>query len=416
MVLPGGETVISEMNLTLLLDLDGTLLDTKMDRFIPAYFQALADEFQSIVPSEVLIRALIAGTNRMNESDDFFSTLEQVFSEEFYSKINVPRADLEESIGHFYDRVFPTLSHLTERIAASKPFIEWASSQGFRLAIATDPLFPRKATHHRLRWAGFEPEQFELVSSFEHFHFSKTRPAYYAEMLGRLGWPEGPVLMAGNDYHRDILPARSLGLPVYHVQSTPDATRQSGVPTGDLEGLRSWIEMQDARNLLPEYRSKDSVMSILIATPAILSGLTVNRSSDAWSMKPFLQEWSMGELVCHLRDTEREIHHMQLDLFDKEGDPFIPRPDTSVWASLRDYVHEDGSQALHEFKVARRETLHRLGALASESWNRKARHAIFGPTTFLETVGFMADHDRMHAQQAWAIQNESAIRPAPPNH
>lgn len=67
--------MISEMNLTLLLDLDGTLLDTKMDRFIPAYFQALADEFQSIVPSEVLIRALIAGTNRMNESDDFFSTL-----------------------------------------------------------------------------------------------------------------------------------------------------------------------------------------------------------------------------------------------------------------------------------------------------------------------------------------------------
>lgn len=157
-------------------------------------------------------------------------------------------------------------------------------------------------------------------------------------------------------------------------------------------------------------------MSILIATPAILSGLAMNRSSEAWSKKPSLQEWSMGELICHLRDTEREIHHMQLDLFDEEGDPFIPRPDTSVWASLRDYFHEDGSQALMAFMVARRETLHRLRALPSASWNRKARHAIFGPTSFLETVGFMADHDRMHAQQAWAIQNESGIRPAPPIH
>jgi hypothetical protein len=31
------------MNLTLLLDLDDTLLDTNLDTFIPAYFQAFSD-------------------------------------------------------------------------------------------------------------------------------------------------------------------------------------------------------------------------------------------------------------------------------------------------------------------------------------------------------------------------------------
>jgi hypothetical protein len=34
-------------------------------------------------------------------------------------------------------------------------------------------------------------------------------------------------------------------------------------------------------------------------------------------------------------------------------------------------------------------------------WSRKARHAIFGPTDFLEVTSFMADHDRMHVQQTW---------------
>jgi hypothetical protein len=37
----------------------------------------------------------------------------------------------------------------------------------------------------------------------------------------------------------------------------------------------------------------------------------------------------------------------------------------------------------------------------SFAWERKARHAIFGPTNFLEIISFIADHDRMHIQQAW---------------
>jgi hypothetical protein len=32
---------------------------------------------------------------------------------------------------------------------------------------------------------------------------------------------------------------------------------------------------------------------------------------------------------------------------------------------------------------------------------RKARHAIFGPTDVTEIISFVADHDRMHIQQAW---------------
>jgi hypothetical protein len=34
-------------------------------------------------------------------------------------------------------------------------------------------------------------------------------------------------------------------------------------------------------------------------------------------------------------------------------------------------------------------------------WGRIARHAIFGPTDFLEIISFVADHDRLHLQQAW---------------
>jgi DinB family protein len=109
----------------------------------------------------------------------------------------------------------------------------------------------------------------------------------------------------------------------------------------------------------------------------------------------------MNEIICHLRDTEREIHALQLNLMIERLDAFIPRPDTSVWASERDYLNVDGALALHEFVSARIANLAILKKLDEEVWSRRARHAIFGPTNFLEVMGFVADHDQMHIQQVW---------------
>lgn len=118
----------------------------------------------------------------------------------------------------------------------------------------------------------------------------------------------------------------------------------------------------------------------------------------------------MNEIACHLRDTDREIHELQLNLMLAREDAFIPRPDTAVWASERDYLQVDGLTALREFTSARMETIELIRNAGDSLWSRKARHAIFGPTNFLEVCGFMADHDRMHVQQArrtlLSLQNE----------
>jgi FMN phosphatase YigB (HAD superfamily) len=391
------------MTLTLLLDLDDTLLNTNLESFVPAYFQALAKELAPQIAPELMFRALISGTRLMNESEDFSHTLQEVFDAEFFPQINIPRDALESALENFYDNVFPTLAGLTSQRPEAKPVVDWAFSQGFRIAIATDPLLPRKATYHRLRWAGFEPEQFELISTFDHFHFSKTHPAYYGEVLGRMGWPEGPVLMVGNDVERDILPARMLGLATYHVDDEPAS--RSGPEAGgrgELADLRPWIESTDLATLTPSFKSIDSVLGILSATPAALNGLSCGLDPFAWSHEPTPDDWALTEIVCHLRDTEREIHQMQIKLFRAQKEPFIPRPDTSVWASQRDYLHEDGVSALMEFNDARRETLAMIKKIATDEWEQRARHAIFGPTNFLEVASFIADHDRMHIQQVWS--------------
>jgi len=392
------------MTLTLLLDLDDTLLNTHIESFIPAYFQALAKELTPYVAPDIMLRALMSGTKRMMESDDFSQTLEQVFNAEFYPQINSHYEKTAAAIDNFYDNIFPTLGGVTSRKPEAKPFVDWAFSQGFRIAIATDPLFPRKATHHRLRWAGFEPEQFELVSSFEQFHFSKTHPAYYAEVLGRIGWNDGPVLMVGNDLDRDIRPAQMLGLATYHVDD--ESASPSGPEArahGKLADLRLRLESTDFASFIPSFKSIDSILGILSATPAVLNGLLRGLDSSAWTHEPTPNDWALSELICHLRDTEREVHQMQIKLFKEQNEPFIPRPDTNVWAH-GDYQHEDGATALIEFNKARRKTLELIKEVTPEpaAWERKARHAIFGPTNFQEVVSFIAEHDRLHIQQVWS--------------
>jgi FMN phosphatase YigB (HAD superfamily) len=356
-----------------------------------------------------MLRALITGVNLMNESEDPTRTLEDIFDADFYQQLGFSKHELIHIFEEFYDDVFPTLAQHTRQRPDAVPLVDWAYSRGYRIAIATDPLFPRKATYHRLRWAGFDPERFELISTFEHFHFTKTYPAYYAEVLGRIGWPEGPMLMVGNDPTRDLIPAQRLGLKTFFVDgesgSSPGSfdTAQDKFEAGrgKLADVRPWLESINLSSLEPSFKSRDAVLAIMTSTPAVLRSLSASLTEEQWRHEPTHDDWAMNEIVCHLADTEREIHQMQLSLMIERDGAFIPRPDSGVWASEREYLNIDGKSALAEFARARIENIKTLKALDETIWSRSARHAIFGPTDFLEVASFMADHDRLHIQQAW---------------
>lgn len=389
------------MSLTLLFDLDDTLLDTNIETFIPAYFQALSEHMSPYVSADIMLPALIGAMKLMIASEDPLNTLREVFEKDFYNKIGLARQDMVEVLDDFYDNVFPHIKTKTDPRPDTVPLIEWAFAEGYRIAIATDPLFPRKATYHRLRWAGLDPENFELVSSIENFHFSKTYSAYYAEILGQLGWPEGPVLMVGNDVQRDLIPANRLGLKTYFIDGDPASSPGFEAGRGKLADLRPWLESTDLSTLEPSFKSPEAVLAIMQSTPAVLRQVTSSLTDGVWQHEIARDDWAMIEIVCHLLDTEREIHQMQLQLMFEREDAFIPRPDTSVWASERDYLHFDGHKALREFSSARVKNIELIKNAGDAIWSRKARHAIFGPTNFLEVTSFMADHDRMHIQQLW---------------
>jgi FMN phosphatase YigB (HAD superfamily) len=395
------------MTLTLLLDLDDTLLGTNMEAFIPAYFQALAKHLSPYVAPDVMLAALAAGTRAMLINQNPTRTLRQVFDTEFYPRVGVDREKLEPVIDQFYDEVFPALGMLTTSFPEAASLVEWALEQGYRVAIATDPVFPRKATLHRLRFAGLAPEKhaFALVSSYETFHFTKSYPAYYAEFLGHLGWPEGPILMVGNDLDRDLDPARALGLQTYWVNGSlpPHGSGKEPIAHGSLSDLRGWIESVDLNSLEPRFEEEESLQALLRAAPASISALMQELPVPCRKWRPSVNEWSLTEVLWHLRDTELEINLPRLERVLTENTPFIAVPDSNAWAEQRVYLEREADIAWNELISGRLSLLARLANLTDADWARKARHSIFGPTSFQEMVAFMVEHDRLHIQQIWKI-------------
>ena len=197
----------------LLFDLDDTLLDNPMDIFLPGYLQALSARMAAHADPQQLVRTLLAATNEMIERARPDRRLVENFDAAFYPPLNLKRADVQPSIDAFYAQDFPALRRNVQKRPEAVRVVEDALQRGYRVGIATNPLFPLTAIVQRLEWAGLPVEQypFALVPSYESFHFAKPNPAYFAEFLGRLGWPQEPVVMIGNDVSLDIAAARQLG-------------------------------------------------------------------------------------------------------------------------------------------------------------------------------------------------------------
>lgn len=381
------------MNLTLLLDLDDTLLDTRMDTFIPAYFQALSAYLADQVQPELMLEHLMTGTRRMLTNQDPTLTLRQAFDAAFFEPLGISRETLQPLIDRFYEERFPLLQkHTGGPLPGAAKLVRWALESGATIGIATNPLFPRRAIEHRLTWAGLPPQStpFALISSYETFHFTKSTPAYYAEFLGRLGWPDGPAVMIGDDEQGDILMARQAGLAAYSVRQD-----------GGLDGFPAWLEATPPEQLQLQTKSFSATQAALRSTPAALAALLRGLAREDWAAHPIAGEWGLTEIACHLRDVETDVNLPRLQKILTQDNPFLPGQVTDAWAEERGYAAQDGPAALQEFISARLQTLSLLDGIQTESLARTARHAIFGPTTLQELAGFMAEHDRLHVRQIY---------------
>lgn len=390
------------MTVTVLIDLDDTLLINDMDRFLPAYLKGLSEHVSQRVDPALFIQQLLQATDQMTAKSLPLGTLEETFDRHFYPALGIEREGINAEIEDFYARKFPELRSLTRQNPAAINLIQEFFRRGWQVVIATNPVFPRTAILQRLEWAGLPVDHFPfiLIPSFETMHFAKPHPAYFAELLGQIGWPDGLAVMVGNSLSDDIQPANRLGLPTFHVI---DTTEKNNLPAncaaGGLDQTIPWIESLLARDIPPFTATPEAWLAVLGATPAALQTRTHWFDRTQWNASPAPGEWNPVQILCHLRDVDAEVNLPRIRRILAEDSPLLTGIDTDGWAESRHYAEQSGPDAAAAFMQTRMEMLHLLVDLSSSDWQRACRHTIFSRTTLAELVSFMATHDRSHLQQ-----------------
>lgn len=135
-----------------------------------------------------------------------------------------------------------------------------------------------------------------------------------------------------------------------------------------------------------------------------LQGLLSQARVD-WYWRPEPDEWSITEVVCHLRDVEKEVHQVRLKSLIESDNAFLQGVAADEWASERGYQQQDGKLALDQFVVERQDTIGMLKPLDQDVWRREGRHAFFGQTSLHELVYLAVRHDEIHWDQIKNIVN-----------
>jgi len=372
--------------------------------FLPVYLKALSAHMASYADPRRMVKTLMSASDQMIANLRPDRTLEEVFDAGFYPPLGIEKDQVRIILDTFYAEEFPKLRSNTQFRPEAVNLINTALSRGYQIAIATNPLFPLTAVTQRLSWAGVSPEEipFALIPSFQTFHFAKPNPAYFAELMAKLAWPEGSIVMVGDDFNLDITSARQAGLATFWITSQDiSLTENQPIPAGHgtLTEFLPWLDTTDPDSLLPDYTSPSAIIATLRATPALLHSLCADLTPEAWVHRPAEGEWSVIEILCHLADMDAEVNLPRLHKLLQETNPFVAGMDTDAWADARQYIQRDGMQSFHDFVTARLELITFLESLSPDEWQRQARHAIFGPTTLHEMAIFAAGHDRLHVRQ-----------------
>lgn len=195
-------------------DLDGTLLPMDQDTFIKAYLGGLV---QLLAPlgydPKAIAGALWASTGAMIRNDGTKSN-EEVFWQSFCQILGEAVRGEEDRLDEFYKTDFQKIKDVCGFSPASGRIIDRLHKAGVTTVLATSPLFPRVATESRIRWAGLEPCDFVLVTTYENSRYCKPNPKYYTELLSQMELMPEECVMIGNDVGDDMV-AADLGMRVF---------------------------------------------------------------------------------------------------------------------------------------------------------------------------------------------------------
>ncbi len=229
---------------TILFDLDGTLLPMDQDVFVKDYFGRIAAKLapQGYDPKK-LVETIWRGTGAMVKNDGSKNN-EEAFWEVAVAVYGDQIVKDKHFFDEFYEEEFDKIKTVCGYHPAAAQIVHSLKKRGYRVVLATNPIFPARATQWRIQWAGLTPKDFELYTTYENSRYCKPNPDYYQDILKQLNISAEECLMVGNDVGEDMI-ARELGMQVFLLTDcmiNKTGTDISQYPNGGFDALAQYLE------------------------------------------------------------------------------------------------------------------------------------------------------------------------------
>ena len=219
----------------ILFDLDGTLLDSSMESFLPIYLRGLTARVAHLYEPKAFVTRLLWATEQI-AANDGPATNQDVFMGAFFPFEGRDRDELMPIFDAFYAEDFPKLQEITRRKPEARGVVELAFALGYDVAIATNPLFPETAVRQRMQWAGVDDFPYKWVTTYENSRYAKPNLRYFDDICARLGHAPEACLVVG-DEHMDMV-ARRIGCDTFLVEG-PTTALKTDTPQPTYRGTLS---------------------------------------------------------------------------------------------------------------------------------------------------------------------------------
>lgn len=191
-----------------LFDLDNTLILFDENEFFKTYSQKLYNSFRDILTPEEFSNKLLKSTTVMTNNDGNLNNAEY-FMNDFALGIDEDKQQLWQRFEYFYSTQFEQFQSLMVPIPGTLELLRELKELGLKLVIATNPMFPLEVQLLRIKWAGLDEIDFDLITHAHNSTFCKPNPAYYVEICEKIDVEPERCIMVGNDVLNDMIAAKT---------------------------------------------------------------------------------------------------------------------------------------------------------------------------------------------------------------
>ncbi len=219
---------------TLLIDLDGTLIDQSRSALSQLKFMG------KVLPKLRMnkgwglawrnLKEAAVALQKGSKDKTNFNRAVQVLS----TNLKITHEEAEKLFFEALHFAFPALEEYFKPLEGAAEFIDWAKDH-YPLVLATNPVWPLELVKERMKWGQINPKHFKRITTFDQMHSCKPDPDFFKEILSLENITPQECIMIGNEEKMD-LPATRAGIPVFLVDQSRKRLKTLHEPTSKHPG------------------------------------------------------------------------------------------------------------------------------------------------------------------------------------